>query len=87
MKHQFNGVQVFSATMHKDRDNLGTKVTEWLQAHPGLEVVDKIVTQSSDQAFHCLAITLFYIDPATRGIRLPEDAPSRRLKFDGKETA
>ena len=24
------------------------------------KVVDKIVTQSSDEAFHCLAITLFY---------------------------
>ena len=29
----------------------------------GLEIVDKIVTQSSDEAFHCLAITLFFNQP------------------------
>lgn len=56
----FNGVRVFSATMAQARDQLGEKVTQWLAAHPNLEVVDKIVTQSSDEAFHCLAITLFY---------------------------
>jgi hypothetical protein len=34
-----------------------------LSTHPGVEIVDKIVTQSSDEAFHCLAITLFFNDP------------------------
>ncbi len=57
---QFNGVKVFSATMAQERDQLGEKITQWLSAHPGVEIVDKIVTQSSDEAFHCLAITLFY---------------------------
>lgn len=56
----FNGVKVFSATMAPDRDHLGTRVTEWLKKNPRCEVVDTIVTQSSDQAFHCLAITVFY---------------------------
>ncbi len=60
---QFNGVKVFSATMAQERDQLGEKITLWLQAHPGVEIVDKIVTQSSDEAFHCLAITLFYNEP------------------------
>ncbi len=60
---QFNGVKVFSATMAQERDQLGEKITQWLQAHPGVEIVDKIVTQSSDEAFHCLAITLFYNEP------------------------
>lgn len=60
---QFNGVKVFSATMAQERDQLGEKITQWLSAHPGVEIVDKIVTQSSDEAFHCLAITLFYNDP------------------------
>jgi hypothetical protein len=59
-KKPFNGVKVFSATMAPDRDALGDKVTNWLRTHPGLEIVDTIVTQSSDEAFHCLAITLFY---------------------------
>lgn len=58
----FNGVKVFSATMVKDRNALGDVVTEWLRAHPTYEIVDYKVTQSSDQAFHCLAITLFYND-------------------------
>ena len=60
---QFNGVKVFSATMAQERDQLGEKITQWLSTHPGVEIVDKIVTQSSDEAFHCLAITLFYNDP------------------------
>ena len=56
----FSGVKVFSATMAQERDQLGEKITAWLSNHPGVEIVDKIVTQSSDEAFHCLAITLFF---------------------------
>jgi hypothetical protein len=59
----FTGVKVFSATMAQERDQLGEKITHWLAAHPGVEIVDKIVTQSSDEAFHCLAITLFFNQP------------------------
>ena len=57
---QFNGVKVFSATMVSDRDRLGEKVTEWLDLHPDVTVCDIVVTQSRDQAFHCLAITVFF---------------------------
>ncbi len=60
----FNGVKVFSATMMRDREALGEKVTEWLQAHPQREIVDTRVTQSSDAQFHCITITLFYKEPA-----------------------
>jgi hypothetical protein len=56
----FNGVKVFSATMAQERDQLGEKITSWLSQNQGVEIVDKIVTQSSDEAFHCLAITLFF---------------------------
>lgn len=56
----FNGVKVFSATMAPDRDHLGEKITAWLRDHQNCEIVDTIVTQSSDEAFHCLAITIFY---------------------------
>jgi hypothetical protein len=59
-KNRFNGVKVFSATMAQERDQLGEKVTHWLEAHKNVKIVDKIVTQSSDEAFHCLAITLFF---------------------------
>ncbi|HTJ45835.1 MAG TPA: hypothetical protein VL463_27215 [Kofleriaceae bacterium] len=65
---KFNGVKVFSATMVADRDQLGEKVTAWMASHQQCKVTDMIVTQSSDEAFHCLAITLFYW----------EDVPPRR---------
>lgn len=58
--NQFNGVKVFSATMHRDRADMGDAITLWLGAHPGIRIVDKTVTQSSDSEFHCLTITLFY---------------------------
>ena len=62
-KNQFNAVKVFSATMAQERDRLGDRITEWLRQHPDHEIVDTIVTQSSDEAFHCLAITLFFNEP------------------------
>ena len=58
---QFTGVKVFSATMHKDRDNLGERVTTWL-ADRRVTVVDKVVLQSSDSEFHCISIVLFYVE-------------------------
>jgi len=59
-KNRFNGVKIFSATMAQERDRLGERITEWLREHPNVEVVDTVVTQSSDEAFHCLVITVFY---------------------------
>ncbi|MGZ7081439.1 MAG: hypothetical protein ACXVJT_18665 [Thermoanaerobaculia bacterium] len=70
-----DGVKVFSATMQQERDCLGEKVTAWLAANASVEIVDVIVTQSSDHAFHCLAITLFYVTP-TRA-RRAAFAPAR----------
>jgi hypothetical protein len=61
--NSFNGVKIFSATMAKGRDMLGDQVTEWLSSAPDREVVDTVITQSSDEAFHCIAITIFYRDP------------------------
>lgn len=57
---QFNGVKVFSATMFQDRERLGDKVTDWLNNNSDAEIIDIVVTQSSDVAFHCVAITVFY---------------------------
>jgi hypothetical protein len=54
------GVKVFTATKAKEREALGEAVTRWLQDNPRARITDKIVTQSSDSAFHCLSITLFY---------------------------
>jgi len=59
---KFNGVKVFSATMVADRDQLGEKVTAWMANNGHLKVTDVVVTQSSDEAFHCIAITVFYCE-------------------------
>jgi hypothetical protein len=58
---KFNGVKVFSATMVADRDQLGEKVTAWIAANrEAKKVTDMVITQSSDEAFHCIAITVFF---------------------------
>lgn len=56
----FTGVKVFSTTLARDREVMGETIGRWLAEHPGLEIVDRRVTQSSDSEFHCLSITLFY---------------------------
>jgi hypothetical protein len=63
---KFNGVKVFSATMVADRDQLGEKVSAWMNTHPNAKVCDIVVTQSSDEAFHCIAITVFYWEDVSR---------------------
>ncbi len=59
----FTGAKVFSATMMADRTRLGETVTTWIQANPTLQIREIIVTQSSDEAFHCLSMTVFFFDP------------------------
>jgi hypothetical protein len=58
--NQFTGIKVFSTTLARDREMMGETITKWLKENPNAEVVDKVVTQSSDKEFHCLTITLFY---------------------------
>lgn len=57
---QFTGVKVFSTTLARDREVMGDNISRWIAANPGIEIVDKEVTQSSDKEFHCLTVTLFY---------------------------
>jgi hypothetical protein len=56
----FNGVKIFSATMFADRGQLGDKVTAWIASNSNRTLTDIIVTQSSDAAFHCITISVFY---------------------------
>ena len=56
----FRAVKTFCATKAADRDQLGERVTEWLREHSGIEIVDKVVVQSSDNQFHCISVVLFY---------------------------
>ena len=60
---RFNAVKVFSATMFQQRGQLGERVTEWLAANSSVQVTEFVVTQSSDAAFHCLTISIFYVEP------------------------
>ena len=60
----FNGVKVFCATLFRDREALGETVTRWLDEararRPGFQIVDVIVRQSSDEAFHCVSIIILF---------------------------
>ena len=67
----FNAVKVFSATMWKDREALGEKVTDWI-GWTKPKLVDKLVLQSSDSEFHCLSIIIFYQEASNEN-----DRPSR----------
>lgn len=72
----FSAVKVFSATMARERDVLGERITEWLRAHPELQLVDRVLTQSSDEEYHCLSITLFMAgDPAAYLAEVPQVRP------------
>jgi len=51
--------KVFSATMARDREALGETVTRWLRSQR-IEPRETWVLQSSDEAFHCLTIVIFY---------------------------
>ena len=57
---KYNAVKVYSATKARDREHLGDRLTDWLDDHPEVSVIDTVVTQSSDKEFHCLSITIFY---------------------------
>lgn len=59
----FTGVKVFSASVFGLRATLDAAVTQWLAAarrRPSFELVDVVIRQSSDEAFHCLSIVIFY---------------------------
>ena len=59
----FNGVKIFSATMRADRERLGERITDWITANPRTTVTEIAVTQSSDHAFHCVTLTMFFHQP------------------------
>ena len=57
---KFNGVKVFSATLARNREELGEKATQWLRDHSRCTISDMKVVQSSDREFHCISLVLFY---------------------------
>lgn len=66
--------------MFEPRQRLGETVTEWIAAHPELTIVDIVQTQSSDDSFHCLAVSVFYAYRASKrrmGRRAAEQGPAK----------
>ena len=57
----FDGVKVFSATKAREREEMSHRITEWISNNKSrIEIVDKKVTQSSDNEYHCFTVTIFY---------------------------
>ena len=58
---QINLIKVFSVTKARDREELGQRVTAWIEAHPNVQIVRTVVAQTSDDRFHCLSMILLCI--------------------------
>ena len=58
--NSFDSIKVFSTTLARDREVMCENITRWIKENPGIEIVDRTVTQSSDKEFHCLTVTIFY---------------------------
>ena len=56
----YTGVKVFSATKARERGQMGVVISHWVKQNSNLDIVDKIITQSSDKEFHCYTMTIFY---------------------------
>lgn len=56
----FTGVKVFSATKAREREELSENVNRWIKSNTDLEIVDRVVRQSSDNEFHCYSLILFF---------------------------
>ncbi len=65
----FDGVKVFAATTVSQRRLIAEEATRWLaemNQRPGFRLVDRVVRQSSDSAYHCLSMIFFFVlEPRT----------------------
>ena len=59
------------------RARLGETVTQWLEAHPEIELVDMVVTQSSDANYHCVSICVFYKGQLAASVEALPEGPAR----------
>lgn len=50
--------KVFSVTKARDREQVGDRVSAWLETNPQLEIRQAFVRLSSDSAFHCWSLVL-----------------------------
>lgn len=56
----FDGMAMFSASKHADREKLSVDVTAWRQKNADKTIVEVRTMQSSDNEFHCVTIAIFY---------------------------
>jgi hypothetical protein len=82
----FNGVKVFCATMVQQRQQIGEQVTLWIEdarrTRPGFQLVDVVVSQSSDEAFHCISICIFFTEDTTALKSTKRASPKREPTGD-----
>ncbi|MEE9384419.1 MAG: hypothetical protein V3V08_13525 [Nannocystaceae bacterium] len=64
---RIDGVEIFSATVVRAREQLGDRVTEWREQNRDVSIVDVDVRQSSDAAYHCLTIVLWWAEKDNEG--------------------
>jgi len=57
----FDGVEIWSMTKPTERQQLGRHITSWLCANKHCSVVDVQISQSSDNAYHCVTVFLFWV--------------------------
>lgn len=56
----FDGMVIFGASKHVDRERLGADVTDWRQRNSNATITEVRTMQSSDNEFHCVTIIIFY---------------------------
>ncbi len=56
----FDGMMVFSASKHTDRERMSADVTAWRQRNASVTITDVRTMQSSDNEFHCVTVIVFY---------------------------
>jgi hypothetical protein len=64
MQNPINLVKVFSVTKAREREDLGARVTAWIEANPEVKIVRTVIAQTSDDRFHCLSMILLCIGAA-----------------------
>lgn len=56
----FDGMVIFSASKHADREKMGADVTAWRRNNASATITDVRTMQSSDNEFHCVTVVIFY---------------------------
>jgi hypothetical protein len=65
MEKTINLVKTFSVTKAREREELGARVTQWIAANPGVQIVRTFIAQTSDDRFHCMSMVLLCVVATT----------------------